>query len=153
MATYFNITALFAGIGGIEIGFHRLGHRTTLLCEADAEESAVLATRFPNVPINFDVRDTCALAAEIDTRSNFLTAGFPCTDLSQAGRTKGFGGSQSSLIRKVFDLLDVRPFAHLLIENVPNWRVLHEGQYMGEVLKALELRGFRWAYRVIDSRA
>jgi DNA (cytosine-5)-methyltransferase 1 len=117
MTRHFNITALFAGVGGIELGFHRHGHRTTLLCEADAEASAILAAGFPHVPIKFDVRDTPALMSEIDHRSNLLTAGFPCTDLSQAGRTQGFGGGQSSLIRKVFDLMDARPFPHVLIET------------------------------------
>lgn len=148
-----NITALFAGIGGLELGLHRHGHRTTLFCESDPEASAVLAHRFTRTPINFDVRDTKRLASEIDPRSDLLTAGFPCTDLSQAGLTRGFSGAQSGLVRKVIRLLDARPFANVLIENVPNWRVLHGGRYMSEVIRALETRGFRWAYRVIDARA
>src|SRR5262245_50838509 len=120
MAHSFNITALFAGIGGMEAGFHREGHRTTLFCECDPEATAVLSARFPHVPLNFDIRYTDHLVADIDPRSDLLTAGFPCTDLSQAGRTLGFDGAQSVLVRKLFDLLDARPFPHVLIENVPN---------------------------------
>lgn len=152
MAT-FNITALFGGIGGMELGFHRRGHRTTLFCENDPEATAVLSKHFPEIPINFDVRETEKLASDVNPRSNLLTAGFPCTDLSQVGRTLGFDGAQSGLVRKVFDLLDQRPFPNILIENVPNWRVLHRGQYLTEVLEALEGRGYRWAYRTIDARA
>src|SRR5262249_35693508 len=105
MAAKLNITALFGGIGGIELGFHRHGRRTTFFCESDPEAATVLAHRFPGVPINFDVRRTEELVSEIDSGSDMLTAGFPCTDLSQAGRTQGFGGTKSNLIRKVFDLL------------------------------------------------
>jgi DNA (cytosine-5)-methyltransferase 1 len=85
--------------------------------------------------------------------SDLLTAGFPCTDLSQAGLTQGFAGGRSSLIRETLDLVRQRPFPHILIENVPNWRHLHRGLYMAEVLGALEDLGYRWAYRTIDALA
>ncbi|TIN20135.1 MAG: DNA (cytosine-5-)-methyltransferase [Mesorhizobium sp.] len=153
MKTQLNVTALFGGIGGMEEGLHHSGHATTLFCENDADATAVLAKRFPNVPINFDVRKTAALAADIHPASDLLTAGFPCTDLSQAGRTQGFDGPHSNLVRKVFDLLTLRPFARVLIENVLNWRFLHGGRYLTEVVEALESHGYRWAYRVIDAQA
>jgi DNA (cytosine-5)-methyltransferase 1 len=153
MKTKLNVTALFGGIGGLELGLHRSGHSTTLFCENDPEATAVLAKRFPGIPINFDVRNTDALVADVHPASDLLTAGFPCTDLSQAGRMQGFDGSQSNLVRKALDLVEARAFPRILIENVPNWRVLHGGRYFTEVLQALELRGYRWAYRVIDARA
>lgn len=147
------VTALFAGIGGMELGLHRSGHRTSLFCECDPEAAAVLDARFSGVPLHFDVRETASLVEQIDPRSDLLTAGFPCTDLSQAGLMKGFDGPQSGLVRKVFDLLDARPFPNVLIENVPNWRVLHGGQYLTEVVEGFEARGYKWAYRTIDARA
>ncbi len=153
MATSYNVTGLFAGIGGLELGLERAGHSTTLFCEADPEAASVLARRFPSVPRNYDVRETRALVEQIAKSSDLLTAGFPCTDLSQAGSTAGFEGKQSSLVRKVFDLLDARCFPNVLFENVPNWRFLHRGRYFTEVIEALEARGYRWAYRVIDARA
>jgi DNA (cytosine-5)-methyltransferase 1 len=99
------------------------------------------------------IRRTADLAAMISSKSNLLTAGFPCTDLSQAGLTAGFAGRRSSLIRDVVKLLKLRPFPHVLIENVPNWRHLHGGQYFAEVINALERLGYRWAYRTIDAHA
>jgi len=148
-----NVTALFAGIAGFEVGLAQAGHRTTLLCESDPSAVAVLRSRFPEVPISLDVRRSDELRAMIDPASDLLTAGFPCTDLSQAGKTAGFAGKQSSLIRDVLRLLAQRPFANLLIENVPNWRLLHAGQYLSEVVGELERLGYRWAYRLIDARA
>lgn len=147
-----NITALFAGIGGLELGLHGAGHTTTLFCERDPEAVSVLRHRFPSVPIALDVRDRRDLIAKIHAQSNLITAGFPCTDLSQAGRMAGLDGLQSGLIRDTLALLEERPFAHGLLENVPNWRSLDKGKHLDEVLRELERLGYRWAYRVIDSR-
>jgi len=76
-----NVTALFRGIGGFELGLSRAGHKTSLFCENDAEAAAVLAARFPKVRIIPDVRHLKTLLESISPRSNLLTAGFPCTDL------------------------------------------------------------------------
>jgi DNA (cytosine-5)-methyltransferase 1 len=148
-----NVTAIFGGIGGLELGLHRSGHKTTLFCENDRDAQAVLARRFLGVPIADDIRKTDEVVSMIAPASDLLTAGFPCTDLSQAGLTRGFAGGRSSLIRETIDLLRARPFPHVLIENVPNWKQLHRGQYISEVLSALEKLGYRWAYRTIDALA
>src|SRR5687767_2505722 len=76
------IAGLFAGIGGIERGFQRAGHSAELLCEVDPGATRVLAEHFPESPVASDIRLLKALP-EVDV----LTAGFPCQDLSQAGRT------------------------------------------------------------------
>jgi DNA (cytosine-5)-methyltransferase 1 len=139
-----NITGIFGGIGGFELGLARHGHSTSLFCEIDPEAAAVLSRRFPGVPISSDIRRTADLAAMVSSKSNLLTAGFPCADLSQAGLTAGFAGGRSNLIRDVVKVLKLRPFPHVLIENVPNWRHLHGGRYFAEVIDALERLGYRW---------
>jgi len=151
--TSHNVTALFGGIGGLELGLGRAGHRTTSFCECDAEAVSVLRKRFPEVPIALDVRNTDDLLAIISADSDFLTAGFPCTDFSQAGTTKGFEGGRSSLILDTLQLLKRRRFANVLLENVPNWRQLHRGAYIRHVVEELAAMGYRWAYRTIDARA
>lgn len=153
MARSLEVTAIFGGIGGFELGLHRSQHKTSLFCECDPEATAVLRQHFPGVPITSDIKKTEEVLDSISPSSNLLTAGFPCTDLSQAGRTKGFAGGRSSLIRETIELLKRRPFANVLIENVPNWRHLHRGEYMAEVLTELEALGYRWAYRTIDALA
>lgn len=148
-----NVTALFAGIGGIELGLARAGHASTLFCESDPEAATVLRRRFKGVPTVPDVTDVDAVLSAASKDSTLLTAGFPCTDLSQAGRTEGFAGANSRLIRSVLELLNRRRFPSVLIENVPNWRVLHGGTYMREILHAFEALGYRWAYRTLDALA
>ncbi len=153
LRTSHDVTALFGGIGGLELGLGRAGHRATLFCEADAEAVSVLNARFPRVPIALDVRETDALVEAISPNSDLLTAGFPCTDFSQAGTTKGFEGGRSSLIIDTLELIKRRKFENVLLENVPNWRQLHRGAYMRWVVEELEALGYRWAYRTIDARA
>jgi DNA (cytosine-5)-methyltransferase 1 len=144
-----HVVGLFAGIGGIELGLHQSGHDTLLFCEKDPSASAVLRARFPGIPIHDDVTTLQALPEGTD----LVTAGFPCQDLSQAGRASGIGGQRSGLVQHVFRLLRDRPIPWVLIENVPFMLQLGQGAAMEHVVTELESLGYRWAYRVMDSRA
>ncbi|MGO9150092.1 MAG: DNA cytosine methyltransferase [Acidimicrobiales bacterium] len=138
---------LFAGIGGIERGLGLSGAHPTLLCENWEPASAVLSHRFPDVPLFEDVRDLRALP-----RVDLVSAGFPCTDLSQAGRTAGIGGQNSGLVAEVFRLIRRPRVPMLLLENVRNMLVLDGGNAMRYLVDELEGLGYRWAYRLVDSR-
>jgi len=140
---------LFAGIGGIELGLARAGHAAELLCECDAGACAVLAAQFPGVPQHADIRTLAKLPRDIE----LLTAGFPCQDLSQAGRTAGIAGARSGLVQEVFRLLRVRKVPWLLLENVPFMLQLARGEGLRVILSELESLGYRWAYRVVNSQA
>jgi len=150
------VAGLFAGIGGIERGFHEAlgdGVKTVLLCESWDAAQAVLERQFPDTKIHPDVRDLNRLPRGVDV----LTAGFPCTDLSQAGRTAGIGGSASGLVAHVFEALRLaldarRRLPWLMIENVPNMLALDKGRAMAYLVHELEALGYRWAYRTVDSR-
>lgn len=141
---------LFAGIGGIELGIERAGFRTELLCEVDTPARRVLGARFADVPLVPDVRDLRSLP-----RVDVVAAGFPCQDLSQAGRTAGIGGSRSGLVGEVFRLVSLRHASPtwLLIENVSFMLHLERGRAMAHLTGALEEMGFTWAYRVVDTRS
>ena len=142
------VAGLFAGIGGIELGLHRAGHHTKLLCEIDEGAQRVLRTQFPDVEVVGDVRAVAQLP-EVD----LVTAGFPCQDLSQAGRTAGIRGAQSGLVGEVFRLIEDRSPTWLLLENVPFMLQLDRGGAMRFLVDSLESLGFTWAYRVVDTRA
>jgi DNA (cytosine-5)-methyltransferase 1 len=149
------VAALFAGIGGIELGLHRaLGDRaeTVLMCESWDAAQRVLAARFPASRVHPDVRTLARLPAD----TQLVTAGFPCTDLSQAGRTAGISGEASGLVSHVFAALRVAASSgqlpDLLVENVPNMLALDRGKAMAYLIGEIEALGYRWAYRVVDSR-
>lgn len=149
-STGLDVVGLFAGIGGIEVGLGEAGHRSTLLCEIDDAAQAVLKARLDGVEIQPDVTMLESLPS-----CGLVTAGFPCQDLSQAGRTAGITGSQSSLVEHVFRLLDSadpKP-TWLLLENVSFMLSLDRGNAMTWLVEQLESRGFAWAYRVVDSQA
>ncbi len=144
------MVGLFAGIGGLEHGLHRYGWSTDLFCEIDPAAQAVLRAQFPGVPVVPDIAELGTLPHDIE----LVTAGFPCQDLSQAGRTAGIGGSRSGLVEHVFRLVEPHPGPRwLLIENVPFMLQLDRGRAMHHLTSALEGLGYMWAYRVVDARA
>jgi DNA (cytosine-5)-methyltransferase 1 len=143
-----SVAGLFAGIGGIEEGLHRAGHRTIYLNEIDAQARMVLKSHFPNAELTEDVRNVKTLP-----KVDVLTAGFPCTDISQAGRKVGIGGAASSLVGEVFRLLRNASPRWLVLENVSYLLRLDGGNGMRHLVDSLEGMGFRWAYRVVDARA
>lgn len=143
------IAGLFAGIGGLEAGLSAAGHHTSLLCEIWQPARAVLAARFPEVELHSDVRELDALPGDVDA----LVGGFPCQDLSQAGKTLGIGGERSGLVGHVFRLLDQRRLPWVVLENVSFMLHLDQGRGMRTLVEAFEERGYRWAYRIVNSRA
>lgn len=143
------VVGLFAGIGGIELGLQKSGHECVLLCEKDSFARAVLEARFPDTPLHGDVRTLDALPGDTE----LVAAGFPCQDLSQAGKTGGIEGEQSSLVGHLFRLLEDARVPWVLLENVPFMLRLNRGAAMDFLVGELERLGYRWAYRVIDTRA
>ena len=143
------VVGLFAGVGGIELGLHRAGHQSLLLCENEEGAIEVLEERFPGIPVHHDV---CELR-ELPTGTDLLAGGFPCQDLSQAGATAGIGGERSGLVDEAFRLLRTHEVPWLLLENVPFMLQLHRGHALDHIVTALEELGYAWAYRVVDSRS
>lgn len=144
----YKVAGLFAGIGGLEVGLSRAGHEASVLCEVWDPAKTVLANRLPGIRIEPDVKDLKILPDGVGV----ITAGFPCTDLSQAGRMAGITGEASGLVSHVFRLLDDHDPTWLVLENVRNMLPLDKGKAMRFLVDELEVRGYRWAYRVVDSR-
>ncbi len=150
MSAQYTVAGLFAGIGGIERGLHQAGHATALLCENDLGAQAVLRRRYPTADLVGDVRAIRSLPV-VDV----VSAGFPCQDLSQAGRTAGITGRRSGLVDEVFRLVRRKRGGPrwLLLENVPFMLQLDRGRAMRHLTETLGDLGYAWAYRVVDARA
>ena len=143
------VAGLFAGIGGLELGLDAAGHQAVLTCESWPPARAVLRCRFAGVADHPDVTTLTALPPDTE----LVAAGFPCQDLSQAGRTVGIGGARSSLVGHVFRLLDGARVPWVLLENVSFMLHLDGGRAMARLVEAFEARGYLWAYRVVNSLA
>ncbi|MBT9558242.1 MAG: DNA (cytosine-5-)-methyltransferase [Myxococcales bacterium] len=142
------VAGLFAGIGGIELGLAASGHHAQMVCEIEPTAAAILREHFPDATLTSDVR-------AIDSLPNvdLVTAGFPCQDLSQAGKTAGISGQRSGLVGEVFRLMQSSSARFLLLENVPFMLQLDQGQAMSYLTSELSKMGFNWAYRVVDTRS
>jgi DNA (cytosine-5)-methyltransferase 1 len=143
------VVGLFAGIGGFEVGLGQAGHETLLTCEVWEPAKSVLHSRLSGIPNHGDIRDLASLPGD----TGVVCAGFPCQDLSQAGRTAGIGGARSALVSHVFRLLDTCRPMWLVLENVSFMLHLDRGRALNRLVSALEDRGFRWAYRVVNTLA
>jgi hypothetical protein len=101
-----NVLDLFSGIGGFSLGLERAGMRTVAFCEIDPFCRRVLSIHWPGVPCYDDIRTLTAerLAADgivVDA----ICGGFPCQDISSAGKGAGIEGSRSAYGRSTPELL------------------------------------------------
>jgi site-specific DNA-cytosine methylase len=116
------VVSAFAGIGGIDLGLERAGYQTGVQIEWDAAASRVLAARFPRAARYGDVRkvDGESVRRSIGGRPvKILGGGFPCQDLSVAGRRAGMAGERSGLYGELLRLATQLDPDWLVVENVP----------------------------------
>jgi len=143
------VASLFSGIGGFELGLRQAGHETVFMCESDEVARSVLQHHFPEVEIAPDVTTVTALPY-----CDLVTAGWPCQDISQAGTTRGLGGSQSGLVSEVFRLVSgmTEKPRFILLENVAFALELKKGEAVRYVTEQLSALGYRWSYRVLNTK-
>ena len=130
-------------LAGLSSAYMKLGMKPVIFSENWAPAAAVLAERFPQVPNFGDVRQIKSLP-----KIDILTAGFPCQDLSQAGRTEGISGAKSGPRGSRFPF-DRSRATQLGPAGKRSFMLrLDGGSAMTRLASALEERGYRWAYRV-----
>ena len=111
-----NVGSLFSGIGGIELGFERAGgFKTAWFVENEIHAQTVLRKHWPEALIYDDI-------TQVDFKTipkvDILTGGFPCQDISNAGKRAGITGSRSSLWKHYLRAIsEIRP-KYILAENV-----------------------------------
>ncbi len=111
---------LFSGIGGFSLGLERSGaFKTVAFCEIEPFCRKVLKKHWPDVPIYEDIRTLTAERLRADGIAvDAICGGFPCTDISLAGKGAGIEGPQSGLWSEYARIIGyVRP-RYVIIENV-----------------------------------
>jgi DNA (cytosine-5)-methyltransferase 1 len=139
---------LFSGIGGFSLGLERAGFETVAFCEIDPFCQKVLKKHWPDVPIYEDVRNVSKAQLESDGIHGIevITGGFPCQDLSAAGKQAGIDGERSGLWSECVRLLgDIRPKVSIF-ENVTALLSGDSGRWFAKCLRDLAEIGFdaRW---------
>jgi DNA (cytosine-5)-methyltransferase 1 len=147
--------SLFAGIGGFELAMTRVGISPVASVEIDKKASGVLTEHFTDTTIMGDIKGVTSadlFSAGFDSANGIITGGFPCQDLSVAGRRAGLAGERSGLFWEIHRLIDQTKTKWFVLENVPGLLSSNDGRDMGIVLGSLAELGYGLAYRVLDAQ-
>ena len=120
MTEKLKVLDLFSGIGGFSLGLERTGgFKTVAFCEIEPFPRRVLAKHWPGVPCYEDVRSlTADVLARDGISVDVIAGGFPCQDISIAGKGAGIAGAQSSLFVELLRIVgEIRP-RYVILENV-----------------------------------
>jgi DNA (cytosine-5)-methyltransferase 1 len=138
--------SLFAGIGGFDLGFERAGFKCAWQVEIDPWCRRVLAKHWPEVRRHDDVK---TFPPAGDWSVDCIIGGFPCQDVSNAGRRVGIAGRRSGLWSEFHRIIClVRP-RFVVVENTPG--LLSRG--MDRVLGDLAASGFDAEWSVLPACA
>jgi DNA (cytosine-5)-methyltransferase 1 len=141
------VGSTFTGVGGADLGLEWAGFRVAWQCELDPWKQSILRAHWPDVPLHDDIT-TLRDPEPVD----LMIGGFPCQDLSVAGKRKGFTGERSVL---AFDFLrvaeSVRP-RWLLLENVPGLLSSNRGRDFARLVDEVVALGYGVGWRVLDAR-
>ena len=142
------VGSLFAGIGGLELGLEMTGgFRTKWQVELDPYATGVLERHWPDVRRWRDI--TTFPPDSEDWRVDVITAGFPCQDISQAGRGDGLQGARSGLFFEAARVVGLLRPRYVVLENVA--AILYRG--MGVVLSELAALGLDAEWNSIPAGA
>ena len=137
--------SLFSGIGGIDLGFEMAGIKTSWTCEIDDWCHTLLKERFPDAK---HYRDIMEINKKSLQRVDIISGGFPCQDISTAGKGAGLDGKRSGLWFEMYRIIrELRP-KWILIENVAN--LTNKGGV--RVLQDLAEAGYDAEWQVISAR-
>lgn len=140
------VGSLFSGIGGLERGLERTGaFKTAWNCEIEAYPSAVLKKHWPDVPNLGDITKVDWNEVE---RTDVVCGGFPCQDISVAGKGKGILAGEKSRLWSEFArcLRALRP-RYALVENVP--MLANRGLWL--VLADLAEIGYNAEWKIVSA--
>lgn len=145
------VLSLFAGIGGFDLGLERTGgFETVAFSEIEPFAVRVLKKNWPEVPVYGDIRQLTATQLKADGAfPDVICGGFPCQDISLAGKGAGMAGERSGLWTEYARLIgEIRP-CFVIVENVA--ALLSRG--IGDVLGDLASLGYDAEWHCIPASA
>lgn len=142
---------LFAGVGGIRLGFEKAGFKTVFA--NDFEPACKLTYDLNNVKTKLTIADINSLDIHKFPRFDFLLAGFPCQPFSVAGYRQGFNDEKGrgNLFFKIVEIIDYWQPKGFLLENVKNLKSHDNGNTFKVIKETLEDIGYYIDSRVLNS--
>lgn len=155
------IIDLFAGLGGIRLGFKQamdeLGLETECVFASEIKPYAIAAYKgfYGNEDIFGDI--TTAVTDEDIPDFDFLLAGFPCQPFSSAGNRNGFADTRGTLFFEIERILQDKinaghPAMGFLLENVEGLITHDNGNTLNTIITHLENLGYKVNYKLLDSK-
>ncbi len=144
-----------AGIGGFRLGLEMAGHKCIGYCEYDKFARASYEAMY-NTEGEWTAYDVTKLEPEEVPRSDIWCFGFPCTDVSVAGKRQGLAGKRSGIYFNIIDLIkgkeeNDKP-TYLLVENVKNLLSINSGFDFAAVLAEMDEAGYDCRWQVLNSK-
>jgi DNA (cytosine-5)-methyltransferase 1 len=122
--------SLFSGIGGLDLGFEQAGLVCKWQVEIDPFATKVLQKHWPEIPKHGDIRTFEPTAVDV------VCGGFPCQDISNAGRRAGIEGERSGLWSEYIRVVrEIRP-RFVVVENVGALLVRGIGRVLGDLAES-----------------
>ncbi len=144
-----NICSLFAGIGGIDLGFIQAGFDVAWANEMDDAACKTYRHNFKDTNL---VQDNIKnISADSIPDFDVLTAGFPCQPFSIAGLQKGFKDRDGNLFFEITRIIDAKRPKIVFLENVPNLIEHDNGKTFLVIFNSLAQFGYTVYYRVLAS--
>jgi len=142
---------LFAGIGGIRLGFEKAGFTTTFANDFEEQCKRTYDVNFKDSKLV--VEDMRKIGIEDLPEFDFLLGGFPCQAFSIAGYRQGFGDEKGrgNLFFDVVRILEAKKPMGFLLENVKNLKSHDNGKTFEIILKTLEDLGYYVKTKVLNS--
>lgn len=143
------VGSLFAGIGGIDLGFEQSGFDIVWANEIDKEACKTYKLNFSGTTLfENDIRTIdAALLPKVDV----ITAGFPCQPFSICGNQRGFNDSRGNLFFEIMRIVDAIQPPIIFLENVANLVTHDEGRTFNVIHNELVCRDYYLRYLVADA--
>lgn len=152
MKNKLTINSFFAGIGGFDLGFEKLGFKVQYQCELNEFCNQILRRHWPEVRLE---RDITMVDVEKLPNADIWCGGFPCQDVSVArgamGR-EGLKGKNTGLFYTFLDLIKAKEPEIVLLENVTGLLNSHNGNDFKVILESFTSLGYAVSWRVFNSR-
>ena len=147
--------SLFAGVGGFDLAMQRQGVRVVASVEIDKKCNEVLAKHFPDAK-QFDdvttVKGSDLIGAGFNPSRGIIAGGFPCQDVSVAGKRAGLAGARSGLFWEAARIVEEAQSEYFILENVPGLLSSNKGADFGVVIGTMADIGYSVGWRVFDAQ-
>ncbi len=144
----FTFIDLFAGIGGIRLGFEKVGGECVFTSEWDKFAAETYRENFEELPYG----DITKIIPEEIPPFNILLAGFPCQPFSNAGLKKGFDDTRGTLFFDIARIIKHHKPEVVFLENVKGFRGHDKGNTFKTIKRKLESLGYKVFDKVLNAR-